>query len=142
MDLGSDGIRAAIERFLPLSFKVVNTAAEAFKNAERRCVTTRLATGSGGSDFEVARRPKLVFHSNFLVFQNICNLRSSFSGAVDTTHTKTGPHRETNATSEVLNYPTYLKKTTRFLITKERMCQKFKCHKNQATSSVVRYMVK
>lgn len=36
MDLGSDGIRAAIERFLPLSFKVVNTAAEAFKSAERR----------------------------------------------------------------------------------------------------------
>lgn len=36
MDLGSDGIRAAIERFLPLSFKVVNTAAEAFKTAERR----------------------------------------------------------------------------------------------------------
>ncbi|CAM9617574.1 unnamed protein product [Ectocarpus sp. 8 AP-2014] len=40
MDLGSDGIRAAIERFLPLSFKVVNTAAEAFKAAERRHVYT------------------------------------------------------------------------------------------------------
>lgn len=39
MDLGSDGIRAAIERFLPLSFKVVNTAAEAFKAAERRRVS-------------------------------------------------------------------------------------------------------
>lgn len=41
MDLGSDGIRGAIERFLPLSFKVVNTAAEAFKSAERRWVAAR-----------------------------------------------------------------------------------------------------
>lgn len=56
MDLGSDGIRAAIERFLPLSFKVVNTAAEAFKNAERRFVT-RL----GRRDFEAAQPPKLLF---------------------------------------------------------------------------------
>eukprot|EP00904_Undaria_pinnatifida_P003126 jgi/Undpi1/12814/HiC_scaffold_7.g02481.m1 len=40
MDLGSDGIRAAIERFLPLSFKVVNTAAESFKTVERRHVYT------------------------------------------------------------------------------------------------------
>ena len=39
MDLGSDGIRAAIEKFLPLSFKVVNTAAESFKTVERRWVT-------------------------------------------------------------------------------------------------------
>lgn len=38
MDLGSDGIRAAIEKFLPLSFKVVNTAAESFKAVERRWV--------------------------------------------------------------------------------------------------------
>lgn len=36
MDLGSDGIRAAIEKFLPLSFKVVNQAAESFKTVERR----------------------------------------------------------------------------------------------------------
>ena len=36
MDLGADGIRSAVEKFLPFSFKIVNTAAESFKAVERR----------------------------------------------------------------------------------------------------------
>lgn len=48
MNLGSDGIRGAIERFLPLSFKVVNTAAEAFKSAERRWAARLLVATLGG----------------------------------------------------------------------------------------------
>lgn len=36
MELGSQGIRATIEKFLPHSFRVVNDAAESFKAVERR----------------------------------------------------------------------------------------------------------
>ncbi|CAM9224257.1 unnamed protein product, partial [Choristocarpus tenellus] len=40
MDLGCDGIRNAIEKFLPLSFEVVNKAAQKFLTVERRFVYT------------------------------------------------------------------------------------------------------
>ncbi|CAM9266952.1 unnamed protein product [Chrysoparadoxa australica] len=40
MELGSDGMRQAVEKFLPFSFEAVNKAVEKFKQTERRFVYT------------------------------------------------------------------------------------------------------
>ena len=60
MDLGSDGIRAAIEKFLPLSFKVVNTAAESFKVVERRWVMVLLLVFIAAGNAYSRERPKIL----------------------------------------------------------------------------------